>query len=411
MKIIIKKSEIPATELFVSLISGLGFFAKQFYVSASGSLQSGDILLMIAAIFAAVFFGIKLQKKDAPLLIFIIMTIVINIIYYLLTSDYRFFLSILFMIFNCIAVLLLFRTMLYSDSFLKTIKIVCKLVLLSQLVFLVTGIGKWAFLGSRYIGTFNDPNQYGFYVLSCFFCIYVISAINKEKMNLFWLILVAILILPSASTGMIATYLIFNIGFIVRLNSLDNKNINKKQTWAIIIFSLFVLLVFILYNQILAVLAQINIFGVGRIVARLTSSSTVHGLGVEFFEDRGLTRIFEMPYYFLFGSGEGGWLRFKSINNEGYEIHSTVIGLAFYYGIIPFCFLVKWVYSNMSKMVTSVMFVYIALFLEALTLINHRQPIFWLLLILAGHEGIKKCAAEDYTLRKEGKVKDGSDFE
>ena len=392
MKLIIGRSDTRWSEKLIALTAGLGFYAKQFYFGASGSLQIGDIILMISVVLALLVYGLRLEKRDLPFLMFILASMIINGIYYISSSDIRFNLSVLFMLYNGIAVLLLFRPSISCDYFLSTIRSSCKLVLITQLLLLATGIGKWAYLGTRYIGTFNDPNQYGFYVLSCFFCIYVISVIRRERMNIIWIFLVAAEILPSASTGMIAMYLIFNVGFVVGLNTVENKQVNKKQTLAVVLFSVFVIIVVIFYKQILTFLGELNIFGVGRIVQRLTASSTVGGLGLDFLEDRGLMRTIELPHYFIYGSGEGGWLRFKSIFNEGYEIHSTVIGLAYYYGIIPYCLLVRWVYSNVKKLVTSVIFVYIALFLEALTLINHRQPIFWFLIVLASHSALKRVS-------------------
>lgn len=381
--------EVAKVDKLISVITGLAFFAKQFYFSKSGTLQLGDILLMLATLISLFSYGVVLKRKDAPFAVFIIATIAINTIYYLLLSDRRFVLSILFMIFNALAVLFLFRPMLNKAVFLKAILISSKLVMLSQFLFLVTGIGEWAFDRKRYIGTFNDPNQYGFYILTCFFCIYVISIINKEKMGLFWIALTAIEILPSASTGMLATYLIFNVGYLLGLNTFENRDSSKKEIIAVVLMSIFVLLTAIFYRQILIAISNTGIFGINRIVERLLSSSSYGGLGREFMQDRGLMRVLELPQYFLFGSGEGGWSRFGYIYNEGYELHSTVLGLLYYYGIIPFCFLVKWVYNNLSNMITSVKFVYIALFLEACTLINHRQPIFWLLIVLAGHGALK----------------------
>lgn len=390
MKLVLKKADVPLKEIIISVTAGLGFYAKQFYLAQSGTLQIGDFFLMLSAFLVILFRGLHLQKKDAPFLLFIIATIFINCAYYLSYSDIRFFLSILYMLFNGIAVVFLFRPMLNKVYFLRTIQISCKLVIISQLVFLVTGVGKWEFLGTRYVGTFNDPNQYGFYVLTCFFCIYLISTIRNEKLHIFWVLLTAVEIIPSASTGMILAFSVFSIGYIIGLNSTEKIISNKKIVLALFLLFILMLITALFYEQLLYFLGDLNIFGLQRLTQRLLYSSSSESLGMRFMENRGLVRIIEMPYYFLFGSGEGGWIRFKPINNEGYELHSTVLGLAYYYGIIPFCFLIQWVKTNIARIKPSAVFVYIALFLEALTLINHRQPIFWFLIVLASHEALKK---------------------
>lgn len=390
MKRVIDNKYVSYGEKTIALFAGFGFYFKQFYFAASGTLQVGDIFLLASAALSLVIYGVHLEKRDLPFTFFVLASIVINGLYFLSSSDSRYTLSILFMVYNGIIVVFLYRPMIESTLFLKTIQNTCKLILVSQFVFWVTGIGGWEFAGKRYVGTFNDPNQYGFYILSCFFCMYIINSIRKERLHVIWIFLVAVEIFPSASTGMILMYLIFIIGFVVGMNSLDGKKVSKKTVWPFVVLSFLLIFALLFYSEILKLLENVHILGVGRIVERLKYSSTIEGLGLEFFEDRGLMRIFEFPQYFLFGSGEGGWQRFKSINNEGYELHSTIIGLAYYYGVFPYCLLVKWVNSNIKKINTSVIFVYIALFLEALTLINHRQPIFWFLILLSSNRNLRR---------------------
>ncbi len=385
---IIKEKKITSAEKYISILAGLGFYVKQFYISRSGSLQISDIILMTAAIMSILTYGIHIQYRDGKFAIFIFFTVIINGLYYTIYQDNRLILSILFMIYNGIAVLSIFRPMLESVIFLNSVQKACKYVLISQLLFIITGIGKWVYRGTRYVGTFNDPNQYGFYILTCFFCIYIISIIKNEKLHLFWIILPAIDIIPSASTGMISTYLIFLLGYIVNLVFFENE-FKKKDAIVTFLLLISILMIAVFKEEILSILERINIFGIKRIIHRFQRSSSSGGLGAEFLEDRGLVRLIKMPSYFLYGSGEGAWFRFKSISNEGYELHSTILALPYYYGIIPFVIIVKWVYSNIRNVRMSVLFVYVALFLEALTLINHRQPIFWFLIVLASHGVLK----------------------
>ena len=52
------------------------------------------------------------------------------------------------------------------------------------------------------------------------------------------------------------------------------------------------------------------------------------------------------------------------------------------YGIIPYIFLVIWVFKKARH--TRFLFIYIALFGEAMFVVNTRQPAYWMLIILAG---------------------------
>ena len=99
-----------------------------------------------------------------------------------------------------------------------------------------------------------------------------------------------------------------------------------------------------------------------------------------FIDDRALNVAQEHPEYFLFGYGEG--FQFPRYGHSE-EMHSTWISLCYYYGIIPFCILIAWIYSNVRHIKLEAVPIYCAIFLEAFTLVNHRQASFWMIILLA----------------------------
>ena len=110
------------------------------------------------------------------------------------------------------------------------------------------------------------------------------------------------------------------------------------------------------------------------------------------------------PEYFLYGCGEGYWERFLSISGETRELHSTMISLWYCYGIVPYMFFIKWLWDNINNCPMSVAGVYIALILEALTLVNHRQPLFWMIIAMGSYLSRKRSGIEmdkNYTPRTE----------
>jgi len=107
-----------------------------------------------------------------------------------------------------------------------------------------------------------------------------------------------------------------------------------------------------------------------------------------FLHDRQLHKVVTFPYYMLFGSGEGEFGRFIQSGDRD-EIHSTFPSMLFYYGLIPFCLLLYWIFLQLRGIRFEIWAIYIALFLESFTLLNQRQPFFWLLLILGSHPALK----------------------
>ena len=97
-----------------------------------------------------------------------------------------------------------------------------------------------------------------------------------------------------------------------------------------------------------------------------------------FLRDRGWTRIVNNAQYFIYGAGEGACDRFGT----QLEIHSSIIGPLFYYGLVPFCLFVTWTYSKIKGV--KYYYVYLAFFTEALFLANTRQPMYWMIISLAG---------------------------
>lgn len=73
----------------------------------------------------------------------------------------------------------------------------------------------------------------------------------------------------------------------------------------------------------------------------------------------------------------------RILPGEGNEVHSTMIGLLFYYGIVPYSFFVTWIVRNIKQQRRAIPIMLI-LILEAFTIINHRQPFFWMSFVLAG---------------------------
>jgi len=239
------------------------------------------------------------------------------------------------------------------------------------------------------MGTFNDPNQFAFYIFASFLLIYAANIIieNKSNHNFIFFSISLILIYESLSTGMLLGILSFGV-----LWNIYNFFIVKKVGLRSIFYSISAtcLIVSIL------LLLNLNIFGLRensgltfkksgnqQLTERVSQKlSLVNGSSKEtIFQERGYDTIYKYPKNIIFGAGDGLWTRFPQSHNE-LEVHAFLPALLFYYGIFPFFFLLWWLYNQLKNINRGVLIAIIALLVESFTLANYRQSLFWILLIL-----------------------------
>lgn len=351
----------------------LGVLFKQFYVLPSGFLQLGDIFMLLS--FLSHFYPLRtipIQNEDNKLKVFIGCICLINGIYSALYLSVAFFLSIFYYIFN-FCIVLVFGRLMYDRAFLSRLKKVLVLNLLIQLGILVSGSGRTLY--TRYQGTFNDPNQYGFFILSTFLLISLIDNIDgKIGYTLACFVLSLILIFPSASTGMLLAFGLFIVFFVI-----FSEKLQKKDIIRFLLILIILLCVIVLADMELIKLP--NFINDSLIYQRLMHKiNNFSEDSRDLIKDRQWNKVFLYPEKLLYGAGEGYFQRFNSIS----EIHSSILGPLWYYGIVPCSFWFSWCYSKIKKVNKSMLCVYIALIIESITLVHNRQPFFWMIFVLAG---------------------------
>lgn len=359
----------------------LGVFLKQFYIFDSGRLQISDVFFVMTFLLTIIFRKCRVQKKDYSLMIFVVSAFVINGVYMLC---YRggFIVSSIYLFYNLLIVIT-FGNLLKDTEFICKLVCVLKINIVTQLIIFGMGVGRYLG-GSRYQGTFNDPNQYGYFILLNFFILYIGCVCIKTKLHTIWYVLTGFLVFISISSGMIVAYGIF-ILFTVIIPICSEKNSFLRIAY-IIGFSILVMVVAIFGGQIWNYVTGVSdwhvINSITYRISQKTDKLQSSGEIVGFLKDRLLYRIVEAPYYFLYGCGEGMYERFISISGERGEMHSTMIALFYYYGIVPYLFFLKWIKDNLKGIPVAVYGVYIATILEAFTLANHRQPFFWMIFVI-----------------------------
>lgn len=373
---------------------------KPFYLFKSGGLQIGDafLLLSLVSLIISLKINVPLRQKfidvindNKHFVIFTVLALMVNVIYFLIFSNFEFLLSTLYFIFILIAIVL-FGSFLRDRGFLVSVSKVFKFNLLLQVFLFITNLGKM-YDPTRYMGTLNDPNQFGYYILISFFFIYVIKIVLDRKERVWPYFLIALfLIFLSASTGMIlglGMFLVLSLAYKVKsIAQLPYKTVQK----AMYIISIIVATILFIVLPLSAILSnERNVLKdslgdsvvLDRLTQKVDQASNEKGAELSVWEDRGYDKIFHYPQYVLFGSGQGMYERFTKAATE-LEVHATFPATLFYYGIIPFAILLKWIYGKLKSSRPELLIVYAALFIESFTLLNQRQTLFWMIIMLAG---------------------------
>ena len=353
-----------------------------YYLFGSGGIQISTIFLILSFIvgLAHCLLYVSERKrlteifaKNRHLIMFFFLAATINMIYTFVMRDSSLLMPNLYLIFNFIAVVLFF--IVGADKrLLRSMKTCFRINIVLQLAIYFLGFGRDYSL-DRYMGTFNDPNQFSFFILISLIFMYVIGVVTTPSKSdiLFWGIGV-VLVLLAASTGIL-------LGMGVFLALLAALNYRKILLWVqfivIFIFAAVGVLMLPLGPQKSTGSTHNEMLFFERISSKFDSIDAESDRTI--FEDRVIDRVFYYPQYLLFGSGDGAHERFPKQYLYGLEIHSTPIALLFYYGIIPFLFIVYWVWRMVRNADIRIKIALIAILHESITLLNYRQPLMWML--------------------------------
>ena len=242
--------------------------------------------------------------------------------------------------------------------------------------------------------------------------IYILQNILNKNKKIFLLsfIIGMLLIFASASTGMIlamgsfiAIQILYNIKKIFYMLKVQKT----KIIVTFIIISMIASFGILMYIFDETIKLKVNNFYEKNIMessiyTRIASKLDKIG-GESLLEDRNLDQIINNPQYLFFGGGQGEYGRFTNYTYNG-EIHSTLPSIMFYYGIIPTVILLYWIYTNIKGLNMKYMSVYIAIAIESFTLLNQRQLLLWVLILLGTIINESECKHQ--LLKKEEKCEE-----
>lgn len=334
------------------------FFLSQFYFWSSGVPQFSHIFIM-GAILLLFSKSSKINIEYSNIiLLFVAYAICINFAWYLIVLDSSYMMSTVYWIFNLLFFLLMMNlNQVQINFFYEKLLFLIPFSYIVEIIIWASNLGRYDF-EPRYNGLFNDPNQMAFWVLSSCAIYLYISGNGFKKITVYFLALFLILLTMSRSASI--GFLMLTLGLIFS----QKGDLNKRIFVFIGTLVLFGSLSYFLYN--------LGIFD--SVVLRFMEGLDQRDSQVE---GRGLFSFLDYPQYLIFGAGQGAhWL----YNPTGNEIHSTWLGILFYYGIIGISLFLIFLYQIFKKLSLSNKMILLGPMLYGFTTYSARTIIFWFLL-------------------------------
>ncbi len=377
----------------------LFFVLKQFYLFPSGGLGAADVCLVLCCL---VLLGEWLLKRraeensagdrvrlldweeDWPFYLFLICVVAVNGVYAWREKNTEFVRYTAYWLYNGMAIWC-FRRLGQKEGFVRWVAAGAQVNILVQTGVWLSGHGRlfyeyWG--GTRYMGTFNDPNQLAFFVFLMAVLLYLSRGEKKKLADGIFYILAIGIIGASKSTGVFLGVLAAAAALAARgtFRLYRSGRIARRVWWIGGAACILVLAAAIicLWPPADFSIQEGNFTLVERIQEKIWKIA--HGGLGGLLEDRGMEKLWLYPACLLTGAGEGGFARFP-LAAQVNEIHSCLFSILFCYGIIPTGILIFWLFREFRFVRGWMWPVILGLLAESFLLVNYRQPMFWLVLV------------------------------
>ena len=316
-----------ATASLLPLVGLSAYFVTSiFYVFPSGNPQPADFLLLLTIAATLLIAWRKLPNESGLYVavgLFVGWIVLVNGIWYFIDPDFRFVRKTSFYLYNALVLVFVVTAGYHDFQRLKTvIWWSCVIALLAQLLYL-----EFVFhgAGKRATGTFNNPNQLGYWALVVMACL----ALVKERSPLGLLDCLAL-----------------GAGFYIVMLSLS-----KAASISGMLLILLIVTFCRCQRGVGFLLAGALALGLsyqiaaGGLVERFMGFEAVANLnsrlsGIGNSQDdnlmhRGYVRLIQNPQYLAFGAGEGAFERLTQDSKAQHkEFHSTFGTILMSYGLV-----------------------------------------------------------------------------
>src|SRR5699024_9035494 len=362
-KEIIKK-DIMTYVIFILVFLFIIF--QPIYLWSSGVPQVADILGVLLIVLTSIKY--KSIKKDLPIyiiLFFMFYTLTVNLFWGLILQEQlESILNSSWYIYNILIMLTFIVILKNNPTILKLVSHGIIFIVIIELIVIIVFPGT----GLRATGTFNNPNQLGYFSILYLSLFFLIINQKKDKSFVFWIITIASLIISfySLSKGsMLAMFILIIIQLFIMLKQ-------KKHLKTFFSIMLIILLIMVTHQYFEKILDESELY--------LNVENRILDIGKDTDDNpagRGYDRILNHPEYLFLGAGEVSTKRFDSFDGE---IHSTFGNLLFSYGIIGLSLFLLLLFNIIKNNNIVNYYMLLPLFLYSLTHNGLRNPVFWIIL-------------------------------
>ncbi|HOO81184.1 MAG TPA: hypothetical protein PK513_01630 [Alphaproteobacteria bacterium] len=343
-----------------------------FYVLQSGYPQPADFVLLLGLAPALGLAALKSEVRIPTAILlgigFVVLTFTINIIHFVFTSDLKFLLSSLYYVYNFgvfLFALQLFKLAPQTINHLTYWALAASICI--ETVFILLDYGS----SIRTQGTFNNPNQLGYWSLLSFALLIIIK--RHERLTLMDAALILMMFVTQlvslSKAGIVSMAFCLLIVFFSRLMS------DTSRLFLIGIVSVGLAFMLITQNDLLSKVADFKL--IDTVYTRI---STIGAQGDDSLRGRGYDRILDNPHYVLLGAGEGANWRY---NPQGKELHSGLATLLFSYGIVGFLLFFTFLFFVFRGRPWRYIFLLVPIMMYGLTHQNIRFTYFWVVIAAA----------------------------
>ena len=338
------------------------------YIFDSGLPQPSDFLLIGVCSFC-LFFYLATRKiiiSDIGISLFLIVVLFafINGIYGSYYGDVRFYYSAAYYIFNAIVfagTVILFMNRPQCMARIVRCSVYVSIVL--EILFIIFADSHSPY---RETGSFNNPNQLGYWALLNA-AILIVLNVNRRMSFIdfiFFGLCGTMIILSMSRAAIVGLSVLFFAVFFSKQLSLHSKAV------AACVISMFLIGIILVPS----VIPDISFY------PEIGGRFSPYDPDNDFIGERGYERITDNPHYLLYGAGEGAYWRFSDMADTGIELHSGLATILFSYGILGAMLFVVFLYNVLRRSPPVILCTIFAVMLYGMTHQNIRFTGFWVYL-------------------------------
>ena len=353
----------------------LNLILTPFYIFASGNPQPADLLMAILIAYVACGLFVRLPRmRDLYICVavFLLIAVNVNLFWWTIYTDEFFIKSSLFYVFN--AGVMISIVALYASSEPERVsRFTAWGILIAVVIEVLLVIVFAGHEGIRSIGTFNNPNQLGYWCLASGACWLVVRGENR----LDWLDAVVLagagylttVSLSKAAMGGFALLVVFAV---------VAHGVRSRWSAAAVGVVLLALPMLIIEPALLKNHVK-DFFSHGTAALVVERVESVGKQQDDSLAGRGYDRLWRNSGHLFFGAGEGAYDRFDS-GPTAMELHSTWGTVLFSYGIAGLLAFLALLWASFRHAPRRYLFYFVPIALYGLTHQGLRFSLFWVFL-------------------------------